>query len=195
MQLAIRVGRAMPFLLVTAVGIFLYHMANEFGYVARLGRAGPDLWPKILLWLMLLASIWGAIQALTSKVEDEEMSLMVRAATRAAGKEDEAEEELAAEAGHLESRHTWTALAAIVALLAFVGCIGYVGFTAATFAVMFTIMMLAGCGRPLTAALISLLGALAFFYVFQRVAYISLPLGVGPFKDFSTWLMTIVGVR
>jgi hypothetical protein len=60
---------------------------------------------------------------------------------------------------------------------------------------MLTIMLLAGYTRPVVAAFISLVGTLAFFFVFQRVAYISLPLGVGPFKDLSVWLMTIIGVR
>jgi putative tricarboxylic transport membrane protein len=123
------------------------------------------------------------------------MSLLVRAATRAIGKEEEAQQDLDAEAGSTDQRSPLRAFAAILALLAFVGCIGYVGFTVASFVLMFAIMLLAGYKRPFVAALISLIGALSFFFVFQRVAYISLPLGVGPFRELSTGLMAIIGVR
>jgi putative tricarboxylic transport membrane protein len=195
MQIAVRLGRALPFLLVMAVGIYLFYVANQFDFAARPGRAGPDVWPKIVLGLMLLASAWGALQALLTRSDGEEMSLLVRAATRAVGRVEEARQDLDAEAGSTGKRHPLSALGAILALLAFVGCIAYVGFAVATFALMLTVMLLAGYMRPLVAALISLMGALSFFFVFQRVAYISLPLGVGPFKDLSLWLMAIIGVR
>ena len=185
----------MPFLLVMAVGIYLYYVANQFDFAARPGRAGPDVWPKIALGLMLLAAAWGALQALLTRSEGEEMSLLVRAATRAVGREEEARQDLDAEAGSTGQRQPLRALAAILAMLAFVGCISYVGFAVATFVLMLTIMLLAGYTRPFVATLISLIGALSFFFVFQRVAYISLPLGVGPFKDLSVWLMAIIGVR
>lgn len=195
MQIALRLGRAAPFLLVMAVGIYLYHVANQLDFVARPDRAGPDLWPKIALGLMLLASAWGALQALLTRSDGEDMSLLVRAATRAVGKEEEARQDLDAEAGSTDQRQPLRAFASILALLAFVGCIAYVGFTVAAFALMFTIMLLAGYRRPFVAAFISLIGALSFFFVFQRVAYISLPLGVGPFKELSAWLMAVIGVR
>jgi putative tricarboxylic transport membrane protein len=195
MQITLRLARAAPFLLVMAVGIYLYHLANQFDFVARLGRPGPDLWPKIVLGLMLLAAAWGALQALTQGSEGREISLLVRAATRAVGKEDEAQQDLETEAGSADQRKPLRAAAAILALLAYVGCIPYVGFTVASFALMFAIMLLAGYKRPLVAAAISLIGALSFFFVFQRVAYISLPLGVGLFKDLSTSLMALIGVR
>ncbi len=195
MQITLRLARAAPFLLVMAVGIYLYHVANQFDFVARQGQAGPDLWPKIVLGLMLLASAWGALQALTQRSDAQEMSLLVRAATRAVGKEEEARQNLDAEAGSADQRTPLRAFAAILALLVFVGCIAYVGFTLASFVLMFAIMLLAGYRRPFVAALISLIGALSFFFVFQRVAYVSLPLGVGPFRELSIWLMAIIGVR
>jgi putative tricarboxylic transport membrane protein len=195
MQIVVRLGRAAPFLLVMAVGIYLYYVASQFDFVAHPNRAGPDVWPKIVLALMLLACVWGALQALLKPSDGEEMSLLVRAATRAVGREEEARQDLEADAGSTGQRRPLHALGAILALLAFVGCIAYVGFAVATFVLMFAIMLLAGYGRPFVAASISLIGALAFFFVFQRVAYISLPLGVGPFRDLSIWLMAIIGVR
>jgi hypothetical protein len=36
---------------------------------------------------------------------------------------------------------------------------------------------------------------MVFFIVFQKVAYVSLPLGEGPFRAFSLGLMALLGVR
>lgn len=195
MQLAFRLGRAAPFLMVTAIGVYLLHVANQFDFAARPDRAGPDLWPKIVLGLMLLASVWGALQALLTSTDGEEMSLLVRAATRAVGKEDEARQDLDAETMPTDQRQPWRAVAAIAAMLAFVGGISFLGFTVTTAVLMFAIMLLAGYKRPVIAAVIAVVGALSFFFVFQRVAYISLPLGVGVFKDLSAALMAVIGVR
>lgn len=195
MQLILRVGRAAPFLMVAATGLFLYYVANHFDFVVRSDRAGPDLWPKIVLGLMLFSAAWGTLQALLTPGDPSEMSLLVRAAARAVGKVEEAQQDLDAEAVPPDQRQPIRAVAAIAAMLAFVGSISYVGFTIATFAIMLSIMLLAGYRRPLNAALISFIGTICFFLVFQRVAYISLPLGVGPFKEFSEALMGLAGVR
>ena len=44
-------------------------------------------------------------------------------------------------------------------------------------------------------AAVAIVGTLCFFFVFQRVAYLSLPLGIGPFRELSTFLMAVMGVR
>jgi putative tricarboxylic transport membrane protein len=195
MQIVARLGRAAPFLLVAVICLYLFNVANQFDFVVRAGRPGPDIWPMIVLILILFASAWGAVEALLVPNDADGMSVMVRAAVRAIGREGEAERELEAEAGGDGERRPLRALAAILMLVAFVGSIAFVGFTVATFVLMFAIMLLAGYKRPLIAAVIALLGTLAFFFVFQRVAYVSLPLGVGPFKELSTTLMAIFGVR
>ena len=41
----------------------------------------------------------------------------------------------------------------------------------------------------------SLIGSFGFFFIFMKVAYISLPLGQGPFKALSLLLMQWMGVR
>lgn len=195
MQIVSRLGRAAPFLVVAILGVYLFAVADQFDFVVRGGRPGPDIWPKIVVGLILLAAIWGAFEAFFVSREADGMGLLLRAAVRAVGREDEAERDLEAEAGTAGERQLWRALGAMAAMLLFVGLIAYIGFTLATFLLMFSVMLLAGYKRPLIAALIALLGALAFFLVFQRVAYVSLPLGVGPFKELSTTLMAIFGVR
>jgi putative tricarboxylic transport membrane protein len=38
-------------------------------------------------------------------------------------------------------------------------------------------------------------GSLAFVFVFMRIVYVSLPLGVGAFQKLSLWLLATLGVR
>ena len=83
----------------------------------------------------------------------------------------------------------------MAAMLGYVAVISYLGYAVSTFLLLFSIMLLAGYRRPLLAVLISLVGCLAFFVVFQRIVYVSLPLGVGPFKELSLALMALMGVR
>lgn len=193
--MSLRLLRIFLFLVVIAIGAYLWTVATAFGVGARLGRAGPDVWPKIILGLIILAAAYGAVQALFRKNENEGLSLLVEIATRSVGREEETQKELDAESGPVETRRPIYAVGGIVAMLGFVAGIPYLGFSVTTFLLMFAVMMIAGYRRPSIAALVSFLGALAFFFVFQRIVYVSLPLGVGPFKELSTGLMVLFGVR
>lgn len=190
----IKIQRSLPFIVVMVAAVFLWSVADAFDYRPRAGRPGPDLWPKIVLGLMFLAAAWGAIVALVTPVEDDDVSIFVRLASRSVGREEEARKELEAEAA-APAGGTIYAVGGMVALLTFVGLIPWLGFTVATFLLMWSVMMLSGLGRPAAAAFWSVLGTLAFFIVFQKIAYISLPLGEGPFRQFSLALMAGLGVR
>jgi putative tricarboxylic transport membrane protein len=47
---------------------------------------------------------------------------------------------------------------------------------------------------PVNAA-VALAGALVFMFVFMKIVYLSLPLGVGPFEAISLALMRLMGIR
>jgi putative tricarboxylic transport membrane protein len=49
--------------------------------------------------------------------------------------------------------------------------------------------------RSRVVLLSSVLGSLAFVFVFMKVVYVSLPLGVGPFKTLSVSLLALLGIR
>jgi putative tricarboxylic transport membrane protein len=193
MQLLSRLGRAGPFLIVFAAGIYLYSVADHFDVVTRAGRAGPDLWPKIVVGFMLVAAGWGALQAMLSKGEGTGTDLLARMAARVG--HGRSTDGVAAESVVEELPSTGRAIGAALAMIVFVAGIPYVGFSVSTFLLMWTVMLLGGYSRPLVAACIALLGTLAFFIVFQRVAYVSLPLGTGPFRALSESLMALLGVR
>jgi putative tricarboxylic transport membrane protein len=192
LDLARRVG---PFLVVLCVAVWLWTVAESFAISTQLGRAGPDLWPKIVLLLMLGAALWGVADALFKRRPDDDTSFLIANATRTAGHEEDARQDLAAEAGDPADRRPIFSISGMVAMLGYVAVISYLGYAISTFLLLLAIMMLAGYRRPLLAILISLIGCLSFFVVFQRIVYISLPLGVGPFKELSLTLMALMGVR
>ena len=178
-----------------AAALYLWQLTAAFDYRPRPDRPGPDIWPRIVLALLLGAALWGGGQALLSADEKSSFGGLMRSAARAVGREEEAEKDLEEEAGSVTEGRPGLALAGIAALLAFVGAISYVGFSVASFALMLAVMLLAGYRRILPAIAIALAGTLGFFFVFQRIAYISLPLGEGPFRELSIALMALMGVR
>jgi putative tricarboxylic transport membrane protein len=187
--------RAGPFVIVLGAGVWLWTVANDFAITTRLGRAGPDLWPKIILVLMIGAAIWGIAEALFKSRPDDETSILIAKASRSAGHEKDAGQDLAAATEGSGERHPRFAAAGIAAMLGYVAIIPYVGFLIATFLLLLAIMLAAGYTRWRYATMISLLGAFVFFIVFQRIVYVSLPHGVGPFKELTLKLMALVGVR
>jgi putative tricarboxylic transport membrane protein len=49
--------------------------------------------------------------------------------------------------------------------------------------------------RPGVILVTSLVGSLAFMFMFMKIVYVSLPLGVEPFSQVSFLLMRLMGIR
>jgi putative tricarboxylic transport membrane protein len=188
------VRRVAPFVIVLGFGIWLWTIANDFAIATTLGRAGPDLWPKIILVLLIGAALWGVVEAALKSRTDDETSILITNATRSAGHEEDARKDLAGDAADGEKRPVF-AILGIASMLGYVVVIPYLGFLISTFLLLLAIMTFAGYDKPLRALLISGIGALVFFFVFQRVVYVSLPMGAGPFRELTLALMALFGVR
>jgi putative tricarboxylic transport membrane protein len=188
-----RLARAIPFLIVLAVGVWLWHVADGF-VSARPGYAGPELWPKAVLILLLLAALVGAVQSF-ARAPEEGLGALIEQASRAVGREGELEADLQLEFGDPATRQPLWAWAGIALMLGYVAVVPWIGFTIATFFLMFGIILAGGYPRPGVAAAIAAGGAFAFFFLFQRIVYVSLPMGAGPFKDLTIALMAAIGVR
>lgn len=188
------VRRVGPFLIVLGFGVWLWTVADGFAIATTLGRAGPDLWPKIILVLLIGAALWGVVEAALKSRTDDDTSVLITNATRSAGHEEDARKDLAGDAADAEKRPIF-AILGIASMLGYVAVIPYLGFVITTFLLLLAIMLFAGYDRPLRAVIISLIGALVFFVVFQRIVYVSLPMGAGPFKELTLALMALLGVR
>ena len=188
------VRRAAPFMMVLGVGIWLWTVANDFAISTTLGRAGPDLWPKIILVLLIGAALWGVLEAALKSRSDDDTSILITNATRSAGHEEDARKDLEGDAADGEKRPVF-AMLGIASMLGYVAVIPYLGFIVSTFLLLLAIMTFAGYEKRLRAALIAAIGAFVFFIVFQRLVYVSLPMGAGPFRDLTLALMALLGVR
>jgi len=188
------VRRVAPFLMVLGFGVWLWTLANEFAIVTTLGRAGPDLWPKIVLTLLIGTALWGIAENALKPRSDDDTSILITNATRSAGHEEDARKDLAGDGADAERRPV-LAILGIASMLGYVVIIPYIGFVISTFLLLLAIMVFAGYDRLLRAIMISGIGALVFFVVFQRVVYVSLPMGAGPFREMTLALMALLGVR
>jgi hypothetical protein len=70
----------------------------------------------------------------------------------------------------------------------------WIGFFTATAIFLAAFPWIGGLRRPVLAVSISLAGTITLALVFLKVAYISLPLGEGPFRALSLGLMRLLGV-
>src|SRR5262245_42011620 len=111
-----RARRAAPFAVVFAAGIWLWTVADSFAISTRLGRLGPEVWPKIILLLLLLAALWGTIEAFIRAAPDGGASIMIKQATRSAGHEEDAEKALQGDTDAPVDRRPIFAVAGIAAM-------------------------------------------------------------------------------
>jgi putative tricarboxylic transport membrane protein len=193
-RMRVRLVRALPFFIVLGAGFWLWHETGGFA-LARSGHVGPEVWPRAILVLLIVSAVVGAIQAFVRGADEGSASALIKSATRAVGREGEIEADLQIEAGDPRTRRPLWAGVGIALLLGFVAVVPYLGFTLTTFLLMFGVILCGGYQRPLVAGVTAAAGTLAFFFVFQRIVYVSLPLGVGPFKELSTALMAALGVK
>lgn len=173
-----RLRAALPYVVVLAVGIFLYVQADNFEFEQASGRIGPGAWPKIIIVMMVATALWGMISS-------------VRRAGPEAVSEAEQDEALT-QLPEIYPRLVWIAVAVTVAYLLLLPILG---FFISTIVYTCVLMYLGHYREPLRVAMLSLAIALCFMFMFMRVVYVSLPTGVAPFDAVSYALMAAMGVH
>ena len=172
-----RVQAALPYMVVLAVGIFLYYEADRFDFEQVPGRIGPDAWPKIVIALMLITALWGIVTVLRGG--------------KAVTQEDAGNDELV-RPPEIHPFRVWIAVGATIVYLLLLPVLG---FFLATVVYAGVLMFLGGFSRPLPITLLSLATGFFFMFMFMRVVYVALPLGIAPFKEISYALMAVMGVH
>jgi putative tricarboxylic transport membrane protein len=175
-----RCRATLPYLVVLAVGAYLYYTAANFEFEQSSGRIGPGAWPKLILILMLVSALWGAVSAAFQLGKS--------------GTVDEDADETEALVRPPEI-YPWLVWAAVVATIGFLLILPIIGFFLATIVFAFTLMYLGHYRRFVSATLLSVAIAFAFMFMFMRVVYVALPVGIAPFDRLSYALMTAMGVH
>jgi putative tricarboxylic transport membrane protein len=179
-----RARAALPYLIVFAVGAFLYYSAANFEFEEASGRIGPGAWPKLILLVMLAAALWGMVAsalqngnahgvAAQEPIEQDEMEALLRPP-------------------EIYPALVWLAVAATVGYLVL---LPFTGFFLSTIVYSFALIYLGHYRRLSRAALLSVAIAFAFMFLFMRVVYVALPAGVAPFDKLSYALMAAMGVH
>jgi putative tricarboxylic transport membrane protein len=180
-----RLIRVMPYVLLLVATIYFYYLSTNIQFPAHGGRIGPDFWPKIILLLLGATCAYEIVKnLLVAKPHD--VKGVLQTLTAASGEED----------ASAEGQSYLTLLAAGIGLtILYVSTIGYLGFFLATAPYMALFMYIGRYRRIGVIAAASLSGTLVLMFVFMRIVYVSLPIGVGPFAKVSTVLMTLMGVK
>ncbi len=176
-----RARAGFPYLIVMAIGIVLYAMADRFEFEQASGRIGPGAWPQLILLLTIATALWGFVSGILKS-------------GRAAPADDivhEHDEDLA-RPPEVHPVRVWLAIAATLIYLL---VLDVLGFFLATVLYSITLMYFGEFRKPLPTVILGAAIAGCFMFVFMRVVYVALPLGVPPFQYVSYALMVAMGVR
>jgi putative tricarboxylic transport membrane protein len=172
-----------PYVALCAAAAYLYRDAGAFAAAARPGQLGPDFWPRAVLVLLIVVCVCEIVRRV----------LFERAA------HDDSPSAQAGGSGDVqvasETRFAWCLAGGIGLTIAYVLALDWLGFFAATALYLALFMVVGRYRRTRVILSASVLGSLAFVYVFMKIVYVSLPLGRGPFKTLSVWLLALLGVR
>jgi len=179
-----KLTRVLPHAVMLVVACLLYWAATRID-VDTGGRIGPAVWPKAVIVFMGLLCAYEIVKRLLIGSEFAAGGLL--SGTNAAPGQPVRREDA-------EPRHHRMLAGGIGLIAAYVVTVPWIGFFVATAIFLAVFPWIGGLRRPVLSAAIGLVGALALAVIFMRVAYISLPLGEGPFRAISIGLMRLLGV-
>lgn len=172
-----KLARALPHGVMLAVACLLYWASTRIEADTG-GRIGPDVWPKAVIIFMGLLCAYEMAKRLLVGVGPGAKGLVPTVADEGDGGKPN-----------------------LPMLLGGIGLIGgyvltvpWIGFFVATAVFLAAFPWIGGLRRPILALALGLGGALVLVVIFMRVAYISLPLGEGPFRAISLGLLRLLGV-
>ena len=172
-----KLRRVIPHGVMLAVSCWLY-WASTLIDAQTGGRIGPAVWPKAVIVFMGLLCVYEIVKRLVVRTEFVATGLVTNM-----------------ESGADKPGERYPMLFAGIGLIAaFVVAVPWIGFFLATAIVLAVFPWVGGLRRPVVSIVVSLVGTLLLAVVFLKVAYISLPLGEGPFRALSLGLMRVLGV-
>lgn len=178
-----RLAGAAPYAVLLAGAAYLYVNAGSFAALARPGELGPEFWPRAVLGVLMLVCGVAILRA----------AIFRPAGQRPFGAVSSSEGEDAAPGE--PAAYAYRLLGGVALSAAYVGGMERLGFFLATALYLGLFMWLGRYKRPGVIVSVSLIGSLAFVFVFMKIVYVSLPLGVPPFQTVSVALLALLGIR
>ncbi|HYC36117.1 MAG TPA: tripartite tricarboxylate transporter TctB family protein [Usitatibacter sp.] len=180
-----KVKLVLPYGLMLAVSGWLYWVATRID-VDTGGRITPAAWPKAIIVFMALLCLYEIVKRLLSGTENRAQTTFLPDAEEVAEQEEKR--------GLAPVSRPWMLAGGIGLITLYVILVPFAGFFLSTVLFLAAFPLAGGFKRPVFAATLGIAGGFLLIVVFMRVAYISLPLGVGPFRDVSLGLMRLIGV-
>ncbi len=168
-------GPALWAAVVALAALYFILLTNDIHYSGRAGRLGPAFWPRMILIMMLLVALLDCVVELRN-------ARRRAAALTATGR-----------AG-APPRVWWLMALGLALTLAYVNLATVLGFPTANALFMILFMLLGGFARPITAMIVSTVGTVVMVFLFVRVVYVSLPLGMGIFESITLTLYGLLGI-
>ena len=172
-----KIKRIIPYAVVLLISIFFWVLACRFGCETRSGNLGPDFWPKLLLGMTMVVCLY----------EIAKTALFYRG------------NELGDDAGEkkAEAPKHYPGLLVIGALMtvAYVYFVSILGFILCTFLFLLLFMIVGRYRKVWVIAANSVIGTVLFVLIFMKAVYVSLPLGQGPFQQFSLLVLKMLGIK
>jgi len=175
-----KLRQVLPHGVMLVAAIVLYRLAAGIDADTG-GRISPAVWPKAIIVVMGLLCAYEIVKRLVARSEFTATGMV---SVDPLGISKEAP----------PPPNYPMLLGGIAIIAAYVMAVPYTGFFLTTALFLGIFPWIGGLRRPLLSAAIGLVGSLALVVVFMRIAYISLPLGAGPFRDLSIALMRAIGV-
>jgi putative tricarboxylic transport membrane protein len=172
-----RLRRSAAYAVILCCAAYLYYLTQHFQFEFVPGRVGPDAWPKIVLVLLLATCLWQ----------------IARIVIFGAAPTASADDELPLVEG--EGDYTHLALLAIGVTVVYAFLLPSLGFLVATVLYIAAVTYVGRYRRfwPLVAT--SIIAPIVLVFVFMKIVYVALPLGVGPFKVLTLALLKVLGVH
>ena len=181
-----RTVRAAPYAVLLGAAAYFYHLAGRFEFAAPAGRIGPDAWPKIILGLLAAVCLYEIGRSFLGSATGAASGLLQSLMSRAADDADTV---------HVAGRSPRLLLGGVAVTIAYALLVDVLGFFLTTALYLAAFMLVGGYRRYGLVVLTSVAGSLALVVVFMRIVYISLPPGVGPFRELSFGLLALLGVK
>lgn len=180
-----RLRQVLPHGVMLVVSALLYGAASKID-VDTGGRIGPAVWPKAVIAFMGLLCAYEIVKRLVGSSFAARGVIAEISQNPATVAQDPA--------APAPSSHPRLLAWGIGLVAAYVVLVPWLGFFLSTLLFLWAFPLASGLWRPALNGAVALAGALLLFFVFMRVAYISLPLGEGPFRALSLGLMRLIGV-
>jgi putative tricarboxylic transport membrane protein len=184
-----------PYVVVFVIAAVLFHVASHLAFTPRGNRPGPSVWPRAILVLMMVVCAlrigWGLrarARDASSAAQPDDGGVLAEVASSVQGAHEVPMEAPA-------ERHPWRLVIGIVLTAGYVATLGVLGFATGTFVYMLAMAVVGRYRRHGVSAVTALVGTLLLMFVFMKIVYLSLPIGVGPFEAVSLALMKLMGVR